>query len=176
MRLMVSTTIKCNRSNAPMRSPDMITIGQQNVNRSSTCQHNLISSTVLTRRGIDIVALQEPAISKFGTLVASRDWVLVYPTNHSKDPFKTRSLLLIRSNILTEQWKQVEFPSGDITIVQLSSRWGEVTIFSIYNDCGKNNTISQIEAFMQVHISPPGQHIEGSKPVLWCYTRTGRSS
>ena len=163
---MASTTNERNRIDTLARSPETITIWQQNVNRSSTCQHDLISSAALARRGVDIVALQEPAITKFGTSVASRDWVPVYPSTHSKDPYKSRSLILIRSNILTEQWKQIEYPSRDVTVVQLSGSWGKVTLFNIYNDGEKNDTISQLETFTQSHISSPGRNA-GAKPVLW---------
>jgi hypothetical protein len=117
---MSGTTNKCISINANTRNPKTISIWQQNVNRSSTCQHDLIFSVALTRRGIDIVALQEPAISKFGTTIASREWVLIYPTTHSTDLHKTHSILLIRSNILTEQWKQVDYSSGDVMIIQLN--------------------------------------------------------
>ena len=40
-----------------------ITIWQQNVNKSRICQHDLISSARLIDKHIDIIALQEPAIS-----------------------------------------------------------------------------------------------------------------
>ena len=38
-------------------------IWQHNINKSCTCQHNLISSGKLTRWEIDVVALQEPSIN-----------------------------------------------------------------------------------------------------------------
>src|ERR1700761_3009043 len=116
-------------------NPSTLTIWQQNVNKSNICQHDLISSARLAKTGIDIVALQEPAINAFGVTVAARDWIPVYPSKHSTDPHKTRSLFLIRSNILTDHWKQIEFPSSDVTIIQLSSERGTTTIYNIYNDC-----------------------------------------
>ena len=76
---MASTTNECTRTNIPEKTPSTITIWQQNVNKSSTCQHDLISSAALARRGIDFVAIQEPAISNFGTTVASRDCVTLRP-------------------------------------------------------------------------------------------------
>ena len=163
---MAGTTNDQNKSTTNNRSPETISIWQQNVNKSSTCQHNLISSAALARRGIDIVALQEPAISKFGTSVASREWVPIYPTTHNAAPHNTRSLLLIRSNILTEQWKQVDYPSGDITIVQLSGSWGELTLYNIYNDCEKNDTVTQLEVFTHRFITS-GRNSESAKPILW---------
>jgi hypothetical protein len=160
---MASTTPhNVNRPNAPTNSPTTITIWQQNINKSGTCQHNLISSTVLVRKGIDLIALQEPAINTFSTTITSRDWIPVYPTTHRKEPHKTRSLFLIRSNILTEQWKQIDFPSGDITMVQLSSRWGTALILNIYNDCKKNNTIHQLEAFTQANCNLNNKNINSN--------------
>ena len=149
MGLMADTTNERNKVDTLTRSPNTISIWQQNVNRSSTCQHDLISSVVLAGKGVDIVALQEPSISKFGTTVASRDWILIYPSTHGTEPHNTRSIILIRSNILTEQWKQVDYPSGDVTIMQLSGSWGELTLFNIYNDCETNDTIIQLETFTQ---------------------------
>jgi hypothetical protein len=128
-------------------SPLTLTIWQQNVNKSSTCQHDLISSARLAKRGIDLVALQEPSINTFGTTIASRDWIPIYPTTHSAAPHKTRSLLLLRSTLLTENWKQIDFPSGDVTVVQLNGKEGQTVIFNVYNDCDSNATVQQLEAF-----------------------------
>ena len=164
---MASTTNECTRTNVPEKTPGTITIWQQNVNKSSTCQHDLISSAALARRGIDFVAIQEPAISNFGTTVASRDWITVYPTTHNTNPHQTRSILLIRSNILTEQWKQVDYPSGDVTIIQLSGNWGKIVIFNIYNDCEKNDTIIELERFTQSLDTPTDRNTENAKPLLW---------
>jgi hypothetical protein len=40
------------------------------------------------------------------------------------------------------QWNQLEFPSGDVMIVQFSGGWGKLTIFNIYNKGISNNTIN----------------------------------
>ena len=152
------------------RSPNKIEIWQQNVNRSRTCQHALISSAALARRGIDIVALQEPAINNFGVTIATREWTPVYPSTHSANPSKTRSLLLIRSNLLTDQWKQIDFPSGDVTIVNVRGDWGEMDIYNIYNDCEKNDTIHQLEDFNHQRVSTPtlpNCRNVGTKSALW---------
>jgi exonuclease III len=165
MELMANTPVhSANRTNPPNPSPTIIAIWQQNVNKSGTCQHDLISSAALARQGIDVVALQEPAINAFGTTIASRDWIPVYPSTHGKDPEKTRSLFLIRSNILTEQWKQIDFPSGDVTVIQLSGRWGTMYLVNIYNDCEKNDTIRLLEAFTQSNLNPLNEHTDGNEP------------
>ena len=167
---MYSTTNATNRNPQPTRSMNLINIWQQNVNRSSTCQHSLISSAALARRGIDIVALQEPPINAFGTTIAAREWIPVYPSTHNAEPTKTRSFILIRSNILTNQWRQVDFPSGDVTIISIQGSWGELTIYNIYNDCVKNDTILQLEAFSQQRLTAPSRPSatnESSRPILW---------
>ena len=56
-----------------------LTIWQQNLNKSHTGQHDLISSGKLVNTGIDIVALQEPSINFLGKTTASRDWIPLYP-------------------------------------------------------------------------------------------------
>ena len=93
-----------------------VTIWQQNVNRSQTGQHDLISSGKLVHRGIDIVALQEPAINFLGKTIAARDWIPVYPSTHEEEPGKTRSIMLINATLSTKSWEQMEFPSGDVTV------------------------------------------------------------
>ena len=50
-----------------------VTIWQQNMNRSQMGQHNLISSGKLVHAGINIVALQEPAINFLGKTIVARD-------------------------------------------------------------------------------------------------------
>ena len=80
-----------------------IAIWQQNINKSRACQHNLISSGKLIEKGINVVALQEPSVNTFNNSVASRDWKSIYPSTHAKEPKKTRSLILIRDELLTDE-------------------------------------------------------------------------
>ena len=171
MGLMDCTTNKLDRATPPKRSPSKLNIWQQNVNRSRTCQHDLISSVALTRQGIDIVALQEPAVNNFGATIVTRDWVPVYPTTHGKEPSKTCSLILIRSNIITDQWKQIDFPSGDITIIAIHGNWGELLLYNIYNDCTTNDTVIQLETFNRTRPSPNRSNINGNnsntQPTIW---------
>ena len=53
-----------NQGNAK-KGKNNIVIWQQNINKSRTCQHDLISSGKLIEKGIDIVAFQEPSINTF---------------------------------------------------------------------------------------------------------------
>ena len=49
---------------------DKLLIWQQNVNKSPACQHDIISNNLLLRKGINFIALQEPAISVAGLTIA----------------------------------------------------------------------------------------------------------
>ncbi len=120
---------------------DRLSIWQQNVNKSPTCQHDIISNNILIRKGINLITLQKPAISGTGFLIASRDWTPVYPSNHSINLHITRSIMLIRADVSTENWNQVEFPSSDVTVIQISRHWDKITVFNIYNDGEGDDTI-----------------------------------
>ena len=171
MGLMDCTTNKLDREMPPKRSPSKLNIWQQNVNRSCTCQHDLISSVALARQGIDIVALQEPAINNSRATIATRDWVSVYPTTHGKEPSRKCFLILIRSNIITDQWKQIDFPSGNVTTIAIHSNWGELLLYNIYNNCTTNDTVIQLETFNRTRPSPNRSNINGSnsntQPTIW---------
>src|SRR6266851_1540799 len=95
-----------------------LSIWQQNINKSPTCQHDIISNTHLTMIGINLVALQEPALSGCRLTIALRDWITIYPSNHANNPLKTRSVTLIKASVNSNSWSQLDFPSSDITVTQ----------------------------------------------------------
>jgi len=108
-----------------------LSIWQQNVNKSPSCQHNIISNIHLTTLGINLVALQEPALSGSGITIAARDWITIYPTNHANNPLKTRSVTLIKASVNSDSWSQLDFPSSDVTVTQITGDWGKITVFNI---------------------------------------------
>ena len=128
---------------------DHINIWQQNVNKLPTCQHNLLSSNKLMSMNIDILAIQEPAMINKSCSIASKEWISVYPTTHTTNPKKTRLLTLVRAQISTDSWNQLDFPLSDVMVVQLSSTWGKLTIFNIYNEGECNNTINLLTKYQK---------------------------
>jgi endonuclease/exonuclease/phosphatase family metal-dependent hydrolase len=128
-----------------------LTIWQQNLNKSPSCQHGLISSRRLARHNIDIIALQEPSINFLNKTIASRDWTPLYPSTHKKEPEKTCSVMLIRGDILTESWEQLKFPSRDVTALRVKEQWGTLTIFNIYNDCESDTMIDELTLHHRQH-------------------------
>ena len=132
----------------PNLSPQLhnIRIWQQNLNTSHIAQLTLTNT--LCPSDWDVIALQEPAINKLGNTRANSHWRVVYPTAKYTNGAKPRAVTLINSNISTNAWQQIDFPSADVVIVQLTTSKGHCTIFNIYNDCKHDNTISAIEQFL----------------------------
>ena len=124
-------------------------IWQQNVYKSPICQHDIISSSKLAREGIDIVALQEPELYNFeegnpeGT-VTSKEWTTIFPSTHATNSDKTRSLIPIRADIVTDDWSQIDINLGDITAVLLRGSWGTLAIFNAYIDCNLDQGIDDL--------------------------------
>lgn len=155
-------------NNEEMRSE--LTIWQQNLNRSHTGQHDLISSGKLINAGIDIVALQEPSINYLGMTIASRDWVPLYPSTHEKDQGKTRAVTLISSKLPTESWEQIEFPSEDVVVIKIKGNWGQIVLFNIYIDCTHNRTLHELTKFYRTNrrMLPQGTNPEmETRHAIW---------
>ena len=142
-------------------------IWQQNVNKSRTSQHNLISNNFLVSNKVSILALQEPSIDKDGYTLASRDWVTVYPTPHRKPNTATRAVTLIRASFNPDNWKQLDFPSGDVVVIQTQGDWGKLTLINVYNDCDNDDTIHLLSEFHSRNQAELYQADVGTAHVLW---------
>ncbi|KAI0046412.1 hypothetical protein FA95DRAFT_1494092, partial [Auriscalpium vulgare] len=106
-------------------------IWQQNLNKSHVAQHHLVNLGKL--REFDVIAIQEPYIKRDSHTYAGAPWRVVYPSTHFSDPSATRALYLVRDNLDTNSWQQIDFPSGDVCIIQITGEWGQLTIFNVYN-------------------------------------------
>ena len=124
---------------------------QQNVNKSLLSQQDLLIS--LKRNNYDICAIQEPYINQNGLARANYQWFTVYLSTHTTAPEATRSILLINTNLLTNNWKQIPIPHPDIMAIKLTGTFGKIQIFYIYNNCDNNNTLKHVTTFMSAN--PP---------------------
>jgi len=88
-------------------------------------------------------------ISEFTTTIFTRDWRVIYPFMHVKYPSKTRSVILIHVNILTNNWSQLDINLGDVTIVKLRGDWDALMLFNVYNDCEHDDTVGLIRDFQK---------------------------
>ena len=82
---------------------------------------------------------------------ANFQWFTVYPSTHTSTPASTRSILLINTNLLTNDWKQIPIPHPDITAIELSGTYGKIHLFNIYNDCKNNNTLNHLSTYMSTN-------------------------
>ncbi|KAG1801730.1 uncharacterized protein BJ212DRAFT_1250008, partial [Suillus subaureus] len=82
----------------------------------------------------DIVIIQEPFVDILGNTKASPDWNVVYPTQKYSHQDRTCAVILINKCINMSNWRQLPFPSYDVTVVQLNGAFGKITIFNIYDD------------------------------------------
>jgi len=150
-----------------MAVKDKLLIWQQNVNKSPTCQHDLLSGNKLTKENIDILALQEPAMNSNNLSIAAKDWTSIYPSTHGSSPGNTRSLILIRSQISTDSWTQLNFLLGDVTVIQITGAWGKLTLFNIYNDGKHNNTIRLLTKYHRDNQTSVGYNPSSSTHTVW---------
>ena len=68
-----------------------------------------------------------------------------------------------------ENWEQIEFKSGDITVVKIHSNWGQITLFNIYNDCEHDRTLHELMEFHRNnHRNLAGSEMdENTHHVIW---------
>lgn len=144
-----------------------LAIWQQNVNKSPTCQHDLLSSSKLLNKNIDIVAIQEPALNAFNHSIASREWIPIYPSMHTESPDRTRALTLMGSHLNMDNWCQLDFPSGDVTVVQFTGERGTLTLFNIYNDGNSNDTLTLLTKYHRDNWAKLEAQENGNYFVIW---------
>src|SRR5258705_1249294 len=123
----------------PNAPPPRLHIRQQNVDHSMVATQHLINSDL--HRQYDLIALQEPYLDTYGNTRASRYWRVVYPSTHMSPNNRTRSAILINSALSTNTWQQIPFDSPDVTIIQLTGAFSQLTLFNIYNDGEHDNTL-----------------------------------
>ena len=160
----LGTTIPINNRE---REQNSLKIWQQNVNKSRDCHHDLISSGKLAREGVDIVAFQEPNINYFGGTVFSRDWTVIFPTAHKENTAKTRSIILIRSNMVTDMWSQIDVNSQDITAIEIKGSWGTLAIFNAYIDCNHDRGLEALVKATQTYKESVGRTTQQQKHIIW---------
>src|SRR5882672_8830288 len=122
-------------------------IRQQNANKSLIAQSDLLHRT--DPKLFDIVSIQEPYLDHFHNTCATQNWHTVYPQEHSIDPSKTRSVILINKMIVVDAWTQVELGSSDITAVQIQTQLGAVLMINTYNDNANTNSMRVVARHMR---------------------------
>jgi len=101
--------------------------------------------------GIDVVAIQEPYITFLKTTVATAGWTTVYPSTHLTNDKKSRSLLMINSQLDSDSWEEIAFQSPDITAIAIRSMPGRIRIFNVYLDGKSNIALRELDQYLKSH-------------------------
>ena len=59
---------------------------------------------------------------------------------------------MVRDDLLTDSWEQLEIQSGDVTAIRIKGVWGKISIFNIYNDCKHDSTIELLTKYHRAHM------------------------
>jgi ribonuclease HI/endonuclease/exonuclease/phosphatase family metal-dependent hydrolase len=137
-------------------------IRQQNTNKSLISQLDMLNS--LRKDDYDICTIQEPYLDHNAKTRANNYWISIYPTTHNTAPEATRSIILINTHILTNNWRQIPIEHPDVTAIELTGTYGKLRLFNIYNDCNNNDAIKHVATFMRANPPPhslitPTHHI-----------------
>jgi len=75
--------------------------------------------------------------------------------------------MLINASIRPDTWKQLDFPSSDVTVIQLNGGWGKLTIVNVYNDCNNDDTVRLLTEFHRKNQAELTQVNSGAAHILW---------
>ncbi|KAG5736093.1 hypothetical protein E4T56_gene6291 [Termitomyces sp. T112] len=145
-------------------APGTLRIWQQNVCKSSAAQADILAAA--RPKEWDVLAIQEPYLDFLGNTRASSYWRVLYPSDHRKDgSTRSRSVLLINTNISTDAFTQLTIHSTDITAVCFAGKFSFLSLFNIYNDCKHNEVLTTLSSFLSssAHIACPS----ASDCMLW---------
>ena len=125
---------------------------QQSTNKSLDTQVDLLMS--LKRNTHNICTIQEPYIDQNGKMRANTQWFTVYPSTHNQSPNTTRSIMLVNTKLLTNNWNQLHIEHPDITTIELTTSIDKIRLFNIYNNCKNNDALNSISTFMKANPAP----------------------
>ncbi|KZP06796.1 hypothetical protein FIBSPDRAFT_763852, partial [Athelia psychrophila] len=118
-------------SRRPTSSPTKLRIWQQNARKSLHVTYDILQQADPEKW--DIIAIQEPYLDKMKKTRVNHYWRTHYPTNHSLDGQpRSRSLLLINTNISTDAYTSLQIPHHDFTGIRFSGTFGNLSIINAY--------------------------------------------
>lgn len=143
-------------------SSSLLRIWQQNLNKSLNSQHHLLNSA--RPDDWDIILIQEPWI-RSATTRSSYHWNVIYPNVFFNDRSITpRSLIFINTNIPSDTYSQIKFPSPDVTGIQIKIHDQTFLVINIYNDCNHSNSITAVSEFLNSKF--PDEHVPDDVHVI----------
>lgn len=131
--------------NGPTSPRQKLKIWQQNLNKSLTAQSDFIHRL----QSYDIALVQEPFIDWQGYSRAMPKWTMVYPPGSLANRKATRSLIMVSSQIKSDEWRVLPLESPDVTAIELVGTYGTLRIFNWYVAGNSNRTIHTVRDFLQ---------------------------
>jgi hypothetical protein len=140
-----------------------IRMWQQNVNKSLTSQLHLLNAA--RPNDWDIILLQEPWIGSTKTTRSTPYWRVLYPNTHFRDNAQTlRSLILINTNIPTNSYDQIHFPTQDVTGARITRERQSILLINVYNACNNSDAITAVSTFLKSEF--PDDHVPDDTHVI----------
>lgn len=129
------------------RQRNMLTIWQQNIDKSLTAQHAVLNTV---NKETDIICLQEPYFDFNKKLRAMQIWWLVYPKPHDEhNPTRTRAVMLVSRSITTDSWVRLDIGSTDVVGIRLETEGRTVCIFNIYVNSDHLQGLQALEFYLR---------------------------
>jgi len=153
-------------SQPPIQPPasDHLRLLQINLNKSEAAQLELINDEL--SNNYDIILIQEPHTTTFGNIRTPNQFRQVYPGGRHDPNTKVRSGIWVNRNIDTGCWKELPIPNtGDITAIQLTGKYGRLSIFNIYNPCENNSAEAKLHQYLQTQ--GPDIHMGATDHMIW---------
>lgn len=114
-------------SRRPSKTPTKLRIWQQNARKSLHVTHCILQQADPEK--YDVIAIQEPYLDDKLRTRASSYWHVHYPTNHLLDgQARTRSLLLVNTNISSDNYKFLQNLHPDLTGMRFSGVFGNPSL------------------------------------------------
>lgn len=135
-------------SEQPTPKPPMIRILNQNVNKSLECQTDLLNR--LDNAHYDIITIQEPTFDFQRDSRATRKWIAVYPWKNALTEERSRAMILVNTELSSNNWTALPIDSLDIAGVELTGDFGKIRIFSIYNAQEHNRNLAVLDRFIRL--------------------------
>jgi exonuclease III len=121
-------------------------IRQQNLNHGEGANWDFMNDDL--HEHVDLLTFQEPYLDVLGNTQALQKWRVVYPTTKFTDKSRVRLTILVNSTLNTNHWRQINFPSNDVTIIQFTGNYGRLTVINIYNDQEHQRTLEALRLFL----------------------------
>ena len=100
-------------------------------------------------KDFNLLLIQEPWLDHLGNSCGTPNWHIVYPPSinqYQQGPIC--SIILVNTNISTDNYTILDIPCNDITAVHFKGDFGHCSLINVYNDCTNNNTIYMLNNFL----------------------------